>query len=61
MQRDVAIRAAKETEKSTKLTKAKPALRDAKLKTKAATKNVKKSTPRLGGKRLQATSRTTWP
>ena len=53
-QRDEAIRAAKETKKSTKSTKAKSAPKDAKPKTKApkaATKNVQKSAPRVGGKR----------
>merc|ERR1712203_303495 len=53
-QRDEAIRAAKETKKSTKSTKAKSAPKDAKPKTKApkaAAKNVQKSAPRVGGKR----------
>merc|ERR1712152_56977 len=53
-QRDEAIRAAKETNKSKKDTKAKAAPKEAKPKTKApkaAAKNVQKSAPRVGGKR----------
>ena len=53
-QREEAIHAANETKKSTKSTNAKSAPKDAKPKTKApkaATKNVQKSAPRVGGKR----------